>query len=133
MAAARGMPLVVQYLLDCPGSDEWRHEKGTSRFRLFTKPRKSVNGTFSPLEFALKMKNAEMQHGATSQELKSLNKCIELLRSKDSVASGEPIVYYYYYYDVLVNKQEHSSGANSTTTISCAISIRILLFDSSNH
>ena len=83
VASARGMPLVVQYLLDCPGSDESIHVKGTSRFRLFTKPRKSVNGTFTPLEFALQMKKAEMEYGATPQDLKSLNKCIDLLQQRE--------------------------------------------------
>jgi hypothetical protein len=53
--------------------------KGTSRFRLFSNPKKSIHGTFTPLEFSMKMKQAEIENGAHERDLKCLNKCIELL------------------------------------------------------
>jgi hypothetical protein len=44
-------------------------------------PKKSVCGTYTPLAFAEKMKEAEIENGATNQQLPSLLKCIKLLNS----------------------------------------------------
>ena len=85
VAAARGMALVVRYLLTCEGSGEWMHEAGTSRFRLFTNSAKSIRGTYTPLQFARTMRTAELEQGAKEEDLKSLNICIKLLERNQKV------------------------------------------------
>lgn len=77
VAAARGMPEVVKYLLNIGAS---LTQEGTSRFRLHTNSAKSVAGTYSPLNFSLTIKKAELACGATN--LKCLNRCIELLEER---------------------------------------------------
>lgn len=79
VAASRGMPTIVKYLLQ--NTSVSISEKGTSRFRLFMNPKKSIFGTYTPLEFAEKMKHAEVESGATEQQLPSLNTCIKLLKA----------------------------------------------------
>jgi len=77
VASARGMPSVVRYLIQDGGA--LVDTKGTSRFRLFKKPSRSIGGTFTALEFANAMKQGEIDNGATPQDLKSLEKCIQIL------------------------------------------------------
>lgn len=106
IAAARGMSSIVKFMLSTVSSNsinidndnqqqqqqlQQQHQhlalskerllqmKGTSRFRLFKNAKKSIHGTFTPLEFVLQMKEAEILHGASKGELKSLNECIKLL------------------------------------------------------
>jgi len=78
VAAARGMPSVVKYLVESTTASIT--VKGTSRFRLFMNPKKSICGTMTPLEFAEKMKEAELENGATERQLPSLNQCIRILK-----------------------------------------------------
>lgn len=78
VASARGMPSVVKFLLE--RNPRLRDEYGTSRFRLYKNSRKSICGTYTPLEFATVMMEAEIEHGANKRELKSLEQCIQLLR-----------------------------------------------------
>lgn len=86
VASARGMPSVVKYLLQKNiGANV--HMKGSSRFRLYTNSKKSISGCFTALEFAMKMKEAELEHGASENQLTSLSECIEIL----SVASNREI------------------------------------------
>lgn len=78
VAAARGMSSVVKYLIQKHvGANV--HAKGTSRFRLYTNSKKSITGCYSPLDFSIKMKEAEMEHGALENQLNSLTECINLL------------------------------------------------------
>ena len=78
VAAARGMPSVVSYLLRKGAS---KTKTSTGRFRLHTNVRKSVKCTdATPLEFALDMRAAEENEGAESRDLKDLDKCIRLLK-----------------------------------------------------
>jgi len=78
VAAARGMPTVVSYLLDKGAS---KTETGTGRFRLHTNARRSVKCTeATPLQFAQDMRAAEVNEGAEKRELKDLDKCIRLLK-----------------------------------------------------
>ena len=95
VASARGMPSIVKYLLSYENEKRGnrKHEmnnnvyevisiqddEGSSRFRLFTNPKKSICGTHTPLKFALKMKEAELEQGASESDLRSLNQCIRLL------------------------------------------------------
>ena len=80
VAATRGMPTVVKYLVEHTSASI--HEKGASRFRLFMNPKKSICGYYTPLEFAQKMKEAEIENGAKEVQLQSLNECIMLLKEK---------------------------------------------------
>ncbi len=78
IAAARAMPSVVKYLLSCKNMDPT--VKGSSRFRLFSNPRKSVKGVdLSALEFAMKMREEEIENEIAKADLKGLNKVISLL------------------------------------------------------
>mmetsp|Transcript_9778 Transcript_9778/g.16166 ORF Transcript_9778/g.16166 Transcript_9778/m.16166 type:complete len:337 (+) Transcript_9778:55-1065(+) len=79
IAAARAMPSVVKYLLSCRNIDPTL--KGSSRFRLFSNPRKSVKGVdLSALEFAMKMREEEIENGISVADLKGLDKVISLLK-----------------------------------------------------
>jgi len=84
IAASRGMHTIVKYLLK--NSSVSITEKGTSRFRLFMNPKKSICGTYTPLEFAEKMKEAEIENGATECQLPSLNACIKLLKDASEIS-----------------------------------------------
>lgn len=77
----RAMPNVVKFLLTSGASVE---KEGTSRFRLFSNPSKSVSGTYIPLEFAKAMKNAEIENNIQPEHLTSLNKCIHILEKHSS-------------------------------------------------
>jgi hypothetical protein len=77
VAAVRGMPKVVQYLLSKGAS---RDIQCSGRFRLYKNPKKSVKCTqASPLEFATAMLAEEKKEGATTAELSNLKNCIKLL------------------------------------------------------
>lgn len=78
VAAARGMPTVVKYLLKKGAS---KTQTSTGRFRLHTNARRSVKCTdATPLQFAQDMRAAEENEGAERGDLKDLDKCIRLLR-----------------------------------------------------
>ena len=78
IAAARGMSTVVHYLLNSANADP--HLKGSSRFRLFSAPRKSVNGVeLTAVEFSRRMREGEVQNGAEDDDLRGLDKAISLL------------------------------------------------------
>jgi len=81
IAAARGMPLLVRYLLKKGASTNL---KGTGSFRLFSNPNKSITGSFTPLEFATTMRNAEINCGVNMEDLVSLETCIKMLSKTDS-------------------------------------------------
>ena len=92
IAAARGMSKVVKYLIQdrimalgggnsCSSTCILMLE-GSSRFRLHSNPKKSISGTYMPVDFAQVMKNAELEHGASKEEVKSLGCCIKMLKEK---------------------------------------------------
>jgi hypothetical protein len=77
VSAVRGMPTVVKYLLQRGAS---RHIRSSGRFRLHTQSKKTLScKNVTPLEFALAMRNAEKEAGASDQSLSDLNKCIRML------------------------------------------------------
>lgn len=77
VAAVRGMPSVVQYLLKQGAS---RDRKCSGRFRTSVNARKSVRCTdATALEFAKAMQQMEFDNGATVSELKNVNKSIRML------------------------------------------------------
>eukprot|EP00571_Detonula_confervacea_P011955 CAMPEP_0172304180 /NCGR_PEP_ID=MMETSP1058-20130122/5618_1 /TAXON_ID=83371 /ORGANISM="Detonula confervacea, Strain CCMP 353" /LENGTH=365 /DNA_ID=CAMNT_0013015299 /DNA_START=8 /DNA_END=1105 /DNA_ORIENTATION=+ len=77
IAAARGMATVVKYLLSVGANINLR---GSSRFRLYSNPRKSVKGVdLTALEFAIKMRDNELENGVREEDLKGLNRVISLL------------------------------------------------------
>ncbi|CAB9500459.1 expressed unknown protein [Seminavis robusta] len=77
VAAVRGMPTVVKYLL---GKGASTTANNAGRFRLVTNSRKSLRcANVTALGFAQAMRQAEIDNGACEGELKNLNKCIELL------------------------------------------------------
>ena len=81
IAAARGMHTVVAYLL---AAGARRDVRGSSRFRLLANMRKTVKGDgLTPLEFALKMKKAEEENGASREDLMGILKVIDILKSSD--------------------------------------------------
>jgi len=77
IAAARGMPTVVRYLLESGAN---RSHRGTCRFKLFSNPKKSIKGAnLTALEFACKMMHEEKSNGITNSDLKGLIKVIQQL------------------------------------------------------
>jgi hypothetical protein len=90
VAAARGMPTVVKYLVQA--SPPSISTLGTSRFRLYTNPKKSISATLTPLKFAERMKEAELENGATEEQLSLLNLCIRILREAESRYCNKEIV-----------------------------------------
>jgi hypothetical protein len=77
VAAVRGMPTVVKYLLQRGAS---RHIRSSGRFRLHTQSKKTLQcKNVTPIEFALAMRDSEKDAGATEDNLSDLNKCIRLL------------------------------------------------------
>jgi hypothetical protein len=81
VAAVRGMPKVVQYLLQHGPSKE---ELNAGRFRLVTNSRKSVRCyNVTALAFAQSMYQTELDNGATPGSLTDLNSCIRMLGQKD--------------------------------------------------
>lgn len=79
IAAARGMPKVVKYLLSVGANPESR---GSSRFKLYSNPRKSVKGVdLTALEFAKKMRDHEIENGARTEDMVGLRKVITMLQA----------------------------------------------------
>lgn len=77
VAAARGMPSVVRYLLDRGAR---RDIKSSGRFRLHTEPKKTIRCTnLTPVEFSKSMRDAEKAAGASERALADLDECIALL------------------------------------------------------
>ncbi|KAL9189093.1 hypothetical protein ACHAXT_011583 [Thalassiosira profunda] len=77
IAAARGMHTVVKYLLSAGAN---RNLRGSSRFRLFSNPRKSVKGVnLTALEFATRMRDSEVENGVRREDLRGLLKVIAML------------------------------------------------------
>jgi hypothetical protein len=77
IASARGMPTVVELLLEYGANKE---AKGTSSFKLYSNPKKTIKGVdLTALEFARKMKDAEIANNIRRADLRGLNKVIALL------------------------------------------------------
>mmetsp|Transcript_4252 Transcript_4252/g.6645 ORF Transcript_4252/g.6645 Transcript_4252/m.6645 type:complete len:319 (-) Transcript_4252:60-1016(-) len=77
IAAARGMHTVVKYLLSVDANPNLR---GSSRFRLYSNSRKTVRGVdLTPLEFATKMRDNEIENGVRREDLRGLLKVISML------------------------------------------------------
>lgn len=80
VASARGMPTIVKYLL--------KHRAdpmitSTGRFRLYKRPRRSIKCVDkSPLDFAETILAAELEEGATKQDVKELKKVVALLKAR---------------------------------------------------
>jgi len=80
VAATRGMPSVVKFLMQKGASRELR---SSGRFRLHTQPKKTLRcSRVTPLEFAQAMRDAEKEAGASDRDLSDLNKCIRLLEER---------------------------------------------------
>ena len=78
VAAARGLPKVVEYLLK-KGAD--RQVCCSGRFRLSTNSKKTQRCTGTPLQFATSMLYAEQAGGASDHDLSDLKRCVKLLIS----------------------------------------------------
>ena len=77
IAAARGMPKVVKYLLES-GAD--KTVRGSCKFKLFSNPKKGVRGdNLTALEFAWKMLQEEKSNGLRSSDMKGLVKAVQHL------------------------------------------------------
>lgn len=78
IATARGLPTVVQYLLE-QGADINQRSQGW--FKLESSPKKTVKGCFSPSRFAQELKSKEIAHGAqrSDQVILYLDRCIDIL------------------------------------------------------
>ena len=77
IAAARGMSSVVEFLVSVGADTSLR---GTSRFRLYSNPRKTVKGVdLTALEFATKMRDNEVENGAMREDLRGLIKTVQML------------------------------------------------------
>ncbi len=77
VAAARGMSNVVEFLVSIGADTSLR---GTSRFRLYSNPRKTVKGVdITALEFATKMRDNEVENGARKEDLRGLIKTVRML------------------------------------------------------
>jgi len=79
VASARGMPAVVRYLLK---EDANREARSTGRFRLHSNARKTISCQHAtPLEFATKMRDAELEEGVAREAVKDLDLVIEILEN----------------------------------------------------
>lgn len=80
VASVRGMHKVVDYLIS-NGALPSTNIRCAGKFKLFKNPRKCLRciGVI-PLEFSKQMLAAEIKEGATRQDLKDLNRCIQLLK-----------------------------------------------------
>jgi hypothetical protein len=76
IAAARGMPTVVKYLLES-GAD--REVRGSCKFKLFSSKRSIKGDNLTALEFASKMLKEEKANGLGASDLKGLLKVVRLL------------------------------------------------------
>lgn len=80
VASVRGMHKVVEYLLS-NGAIASTKIRCSGKFRLFKNPKMSLRrSSVIPLEFSEQMLAAEAKEGATRQDLRDLNRCIELLK-----------------------------------------------------
>ena len=83
VASVRGMPKVVKYLLSNENNGSHSssiHIKCSGRLG---SPKKTVRCIDTiPLDFCIKLLNAEIEAGATTQDLKDLNQCIKLLKEE---------------------------------------------------
>ena len=77
VAAARGLPTVVQYLLSKDAGDA---ASCSARFRLATNPKKSIRCVGTALDFVSIMMKAEKDEGASGRQLIDLQRCIRLLQ-----------------------------------------------------
>jgi len=76
IAAARGMSSVVDFLLSVGADTRLR---GSSRFRLYSNPRKTVKGVdLTAYEFAIKMRINEFENGIMREDLRGLDRTIHL-------------------------------------------------------
>jgi hypothetical protein len=81
VAAVRGMPKVVDYLLSEGASTSI---PCSGRFRLHTNPKRSLRcNSVTALQFAEAMITAELEEGAKSTDLKDLRTCIKLLQEEN--------------------------------------------------
>jgi hypothetical protein len=86
VAAVRGMPKVVGYLLSKGSSTKI---KCSGRFRLHSNPRKSLRcNDACPLEFAQKMVTAEKEEGAKEANLKDLKACIKQIQAHEGLCTS---------------------------------------------
>ena len=80
VAAARGMPSVVKFLLLQNASRELR---SSGRFQVHSNKKRTIHLRDSlPIDCAKTMMDAEVEAGASTCELKALTKCIRLLEGK---------------------------------------------------
>ena len=80
VAAVRGMPKVVQYLLSKGASTDIQN---SARFRLQSNSRKSIRCTnATALEFVKSMLQEERSEGTSQQDLKDLLKVVKLLEAR---------------------------------------------------
>lgn len=77
-AVCRGLPTIVKYLLEKTAVSI--DKLYIARVSVFRNPYKYVEGTFTALEFAEKLNEADMKYGATHEELSRFLKCIKLLK-----------------------------------------------------
>lgn len=84
VAAARGMPSVVRFLLDS-GADP--RVEGADRFPIRRRPSRSVSGTFAPLRIAkivLDAKIEQQKEGVDARsEIRSLRACVRILEQAE--------------------------------------------------
>lgn len=85
VAAVRGMPTIVQYLLQKKACSLIR---SSGRFRLHTIKRFLHQQNVTALEFANAMADAEVEAGAKRGDLNKLHRCIRLLEENESTFSG---------------------------------------------
>ncbi|KAG7346871.1 hypothetical protein IV203_005940 [Nitzschia inconspicua] len=80
VAAVRGMPKVVEYILS---KGALRDNPCSGRFRLHTNPKRSIRcNSVTALKFAEAMLQAELEEGAKGTDLRDLKSCIKLLQEK---------------------------------------------------
>jgi hypothetical protein len=78
VAAVRGMPKVVEYLLS---GDASTTVPCSGRFRLHTNPKRSLRcNNVTALQFSQAMVKAELEEGANNTDLRDLKTCIKLLQ-----------------------------------------------------
>jgi len=81
VASVRGMHKVVEYLLSNGGVAS-TNIRCSGKFRLYKNRKRNMRCIdATPLEFAEQMLSAEKKEGATTQDLKDLNRCIKLLKA----------------------------------------------------
>jgi hypothetical protein len=84
VAAARGMPRIVEYLLD---KGARKDILCSGQFRLFIKKTKNITCVkVTAYEFAQRMLQAELAEGASKPQVKDLRRCVDLLRPIEVVS-----------------------------------------------